>query len=127
MMWEAIGGMALVFIAFMGLVLIYGHYRWEAGYQAHQDDMKQNRADRRAEARQPHGKHHRLTPFPSDTEAFERPLADTGELAVLTAELSAAAESGDFKTIAGSNAAFLRRLDLTRLYGLARQRRERAA
>jgi hypothetical protein len=115
----ALAGIALMFT----MIGIAWRLDRRAVYRRAQEDyrmdMAERRAIRRSEAR---GRHHRLIPFPGDTEAFERVTADTGELTAITDELAAAAESGDFKTIAGSNAAFLRRLDLTRLYRLARER-----
>jgi hypothetical protein len=108
--WYALGALALVLAALTGSALAIQHAAYQRGYEAHKLDMAERRAQRRHEAR---GRHRKtLAPFPGDTEAFERVTADTGELAVITDELSKAAESGDFKTIAGSNAAFFRRLDL---------------
>ena len=103
MMLEAIGGLVLVLAAFTGLVLFYGRYRWEAGYEAHQLELKENRAARRREARTmpARGRHH-LTVFP-DREPSEL-LATTGELR----ELRELAEAGDLAELGRRNAAFWR-------------------
>jgi hypothetical protein len=111
MIYEAIGGLLLVLAGIGFITWVAYRLGYLAGYEGHKTDMAERRAARRHEAR---GKHHRPVPFPGDTEAFERVTADTGELRAITDELSAAAESGDFKTITGSNAAFFRRLDLRR-------------
>ena len=103
-MWEAIGGLILVAAALIGLIVYYGHVRWEAGYEAHRADMAENRAARRAEQRARSAmRGHEIAPFPGDDWA-ER-LADTGELRVL-------AETGDMDTVRGEVAAFFRLLSL---------------
>jgi hypothetical protein len=101
MMWEALGGLALITGMTLLLGIGYGRYRYEAGYQ-----------DRRAEELQPAaytGRHQasapRLAPFP-DREPFEQ-LATTGELRAI-------AEEGDIPRLRAEVTAFFRVLDLRR-------------
>ena len=121
-MWQAIGGMILTVAALIGLIVYYGHLRWEAGYEAHKEQLAENRAERRAEQRARAARAgftvHQPAPFPGD-EAWEF-KANTGELA----RLSALAESGDMAGIRGEVAAFFRTWDLREW---TRKKRETAA
>lgn len=104
MIWWAIGSIVMFIIAASAGGCMLWRGGWEAGYEAHKLEMAENRAARRAEARQLEraGKGIWTEPFP---EEWTERLASTGELRAL-------AETGDIGTLQGHVAAFFRNLDL---------------
>lgn len=103
MIFEAVGGLVLVAAASGGLIVYYGHLRWEAGYERHKQDMAERRSLRRMETRTAtYSPRHQAAPWPGPDPDT---IATTGELRQL-------AYDGNLPEITRLNAAWMRVFDL---------------